>query len=133
MDGFITQKVNALGAEPLLFWGSFRPNGTSNPDSANNVGPPGLRPFTVAYAATGQYTVTLPAGLSVPANATIQLTAQAADLSSYFEVMLIGDHALATTRSFIIQAKRAASGNAPASAAGTRIHFAIFGNNSTGA
>jgi hypothetical protein len=131
MIGFLTQRLQALGAEPHVLWGSFAPNGASTPDSDDNEGPPGLRAFTTAYAATGQYTVTLPAGMSMPANVTIAAFAQAADLTGYFEVMTTGAYDT-TTRTFVIQAKRAGSGYEVAAAAGARIHFAIFFNNSTG-
>ncbi len=132
MDGFHTQGVKALGAEPTVLWGSFAPNGTDNPAVASNGGSPGLRAFTTVYAATGQYTITLPVGLSMPGVPTVMVSAQAADLTGYFEVMTVGAYS-AATRSFIVQAKRANSGNAPAAAAGCRIHFALLFNNSSGA
>jgi hypothetical protein len=132
MEGYFLQALKGMGAEPCVLWGSFAPNGGSDPDSDDNEGPPGLRAFTTAYAATGQYTVTLPAGLSLPANVTVAAFPQAADLAGYFEVMTVGAYD-STTRTFVIQAKRAASGNAPAAAAGCRIHFLLCFNNSTGA
>lgn len=131
MHGFHTQPVHGLGGTPTMLWGSFAPNGTSDPTVASNGGPPGLRPFTVAYAATGQYTLTLPEGVTPIGTPTLIVSPQAADLTGYFEVMQVGAYD-ATTRSFVVQAKRAGSGNAPAAAAGCRIHFAIFFNNSTG-
>ncbi len=132
MHGFHTQKVNALGGEPTLLWGSFAPNGTDDPDVDSNGGPPGLKPFTVEYAATGAYTLTLPENLTPVGTPTICVSPQAADLTGYFEVMQTGAYD-PTTRSFVIQAKRAASGNAPAAAAGCRIHCISAFNNSTGA
>ncbi len=133
MDGFIVQELDALGAEPRVLWGSFAPNGTSNPLVASNGGPPGLRAFTTVYAATGQYTVTLPAGINIPSGVvpTVLVSAQCASLGAYFEVVQIGAFNT-TTRSFVVNAKQGASGNAVAAAAGARIHFAIFFNNSTG-
>lgn len=131
MDGFHVQPLGGLGAEGRVLWGSFAPNGASNPLTSSNGGPPGLRAFTTVYAATGQYTVTLPAGLALVGTPTILLSAQAADLTGYFEVIQTGAYN-AATRSFVVQAKRAGSGNAPAAAAGCRIHFALLFNNSTG-
>jgi hypothetical protein len=129
MDGFYTQELNAFGAEPHNLWGSFAPNGTSDPLTASNGGP--IRAFTTVYAATGQYTVTLPAGLVLPGVPTVIVSAQAADLAGYFEVMTIGAFN-AATRSFVVQAKRASAGQAVAAAAGARIHFLLCFNNSTG-
>lgn len=134
MDGFFTQPLRALGGSPRVYWGSFQCNGTSDPSSATFRYPPGLK-FTVAYSATGVYTVTLPAGLGLPGQpGCIVVSPQFSALADYFEVGIIGETTLnATTRQFVIQAKRAASGNAPANTAGNRINFAIFFNNSTGA
>ena len=132
MNGFITQMVEGLGAEPMILWGSFAPNGSSTPAVASNGGPPGLKAFTVAYAATGAFTVTLPVGCTPVGTPTILLSAQAADLTEYFEVIQTGAYN-ATTRSFVIQAKRAGTGREVAAAAGARIHFALIFNNSTGA
>ncbi len=134
MDGFITQDLAGLGGEPTCLWGSFAPNGATNPVVTANGGPPGMKAFTTVYAATGQFTVTLPAGITIPtANSqpTIIVTGQAADLTGYFEVITTGAW-VAATRSFVIQVKRAGSGYEAAAAAGCRIHFAIFFNNSTG-
>lgn len=132
MDGFHKQHVMSLGSSPTILRGSFAPNGTSDPLVASNGGPRGLRAFTTVYAATGQYTVTLPTGLILPGTPTIMVSAQAADLTNYFEVMTVGAFD-AVARSFVVQAKRAASGFAPAAAAGCRIHFGLFFNDSTGA
>ena len=131
MDGFFAQALKGLGGAPHALWGSFKPNGSSDIDSDDNTGPPGLRAFTTEYAATGEYTVTLPEGMSLPANATVVAFPQADQLSSYFEVMTIGDYD-PTTRSFVIQAKRANNAYEVAAATGTRIHFVILFNNSTG-
>ncbi len=132
MDGYFLQPVKGGGGEPTVLWGSFAPNGTDDPDSANNGGPPGLRAFTTVYAATGQYTITLPEGWGLIGTPTILVSAQAADLTGYFEVMTTGAYD-PSTRSFVVQAKRANTGEAPAAAAGCRIHFALIFNNSSGA
>lgn len=123
--------MSALGGDPVCYFGSFAPNGSSAPLVASNGGPPGLKAFTVAYAATGQFTVTLPGGLNVAGTPTIVVSAQCADLTEYFEVVTIGAYN-STARSFVIQAKRAGSGREVAAAAGARIHFAILFNNSSG-
>lgn len=127
-----TQPAKSLGGEPRYAACSFAPNGTDNPLVASNKGPQGLKAFTTVYAATGQYTITFPADCAPPADTVFQLTAQCADLTGYFEVVQIGAYD-ATTRALVVQAKRAGSGNAPAAAAGCRIHIAMFFNDSTGA
>jgi hypothetical protein len=132
MDGQFTQGLKAPGGEPRAVWGSFAPNGSSTPVVTSNGGPPGLKAFTVAYAATGAFTVTLPVGYGLVGTPTILVSAQAADLTEYFEVIQTGAYS-PTTRSFVIQAKRAGSGREVAAAAGARIHFAALFNNSTGA
>lgn len=132
MDGFIVQALKGLGAEGRVLWGSFAPNGSSNPSSTSNGGPPGLKAFTTVYAATGQFTVTLPAGLSMPGTPTVVAFAQAADLTNWFDVCAVGAYN-ATARSFVIQAHRSGTGREVAAAAGARIHFVLLFNNSTGA
>lgn len=124
-----TEPLKGLGAEGRAIWGSFAPNGTSNPLLASNSGPPGLRAFTVVYSATGVYTVTLPVDCGPPTAATILLSAQADVLADYFEVIQIGAYN-ATTRTFVVQAKQGASGVAVAANAGARIHFAVLFNDS---
>ncbi len=132
MHGYFSQPLHGLGAMPFVLWGSFAPDGTDDPDSDDNEGPPGLKAFTVTEANTGAFTVTLPEGCTPVGTPIILVSASAADLTGYFEVMTTGEYD-ASTRSFVIQAKRANSGNAPTSAAGCRINFALFFNNSTGA
>ncbi len=131
MDGFHTQLLHGLGAEGRVLWGSFAPNAGLTPSAASNGGPPGLKAFTTAYAATGAFTVTLPAGLVLPGVPTIMVSAQAENLTEYFAVMTVGAFVVAT-RSFVIQAHRAGTGREIAAAAGARIHFALLFNNSSG-
>jgi len=127
-----TQCAKSLGGEPRYAACSFAPNGASDPAVANNTGPRGLKRFTTVYAATGQYTITFPADCRPPADTVFQLTAQAADLAGYFEVIQVGAYN-ASTGVLVVQAKRAGSGNAPAAAAGCRIHISMFFNDSSGA
>lgn len=132
MDGSFLQPMKGGGGEPVAFWGSFAPNGSSTPAVTSNGGPPGLAAATVAYAATGAFTVTLPEGWNAVGTPTILLGKQAESLSEWFEVMQV-DAYNATTRSFVIQAHRAGTGREVAASADARIHWAIFFNNSTGA
>ena len=129
---YMTQPAKGFGAEPRYAAVSFCPNGTDAPLTASNEGPPGLKSFTTTYTATGLYTVVFPADFAPPANSVFLVTPQPADLTGYFEASQVGDYT-ASTRTLLIQAKRAGSGNAPAAAAGCRIHIGIFFNDSTGA
>lgn len=134
MDGFFPQPLKGGGAEPRVLWGSFQTNGTSDPSATTFRYPPGFK-FTVTYSATGVYTVTMPSGVILPAQpGVILVSAQFATLATdYFEVGVVGESTLnTTTKQFVIQAKRAGSGQAPANTAGNRINFAILFNNSTG-
>ena len=135
MDGFQTYQVECLGPEPLVYWGSFQCNSTSNPASTTFRGPPGLVGFSVVYSATGVFTVTLPAGLALPAQAySIVVSPQFAVLATdWFDCAVLGESTLnSTTRQFVVQAHRSGTGQAPANTAGNRINFAIFATNSTG-
>jgi len=129
---WITQIIKGLGAEPRVAWCSFAPNGTSDPATASNTGPRGLKAFTTTYAATGLYTITFPSDFAPPSDATFLVVPQPADLTGYFEASQVGAYNSAT-RQLQVQAKRANSGNAPAAAAGCRIHIGIFFNDSSGA
>jgi hypothetical protein len=133
MNGHSSYVMFGLGPDRYLLGGSFAPNGGSAPDPASFRGREGL-PFTVAYEATGIFTVTLPEGFTLPAQPHfILVSAQAADAAAWFEVMVVGETLLNTaTKSFVIQAHRSGTANAPAAAAGTRINFAIFTQNNTG-
>lgn len=127
----IDQPVHGYGPFPRSTRASFAPNGTSDPVTANNHGPPGVKNFTTVYAATGQYTITFPVDFAPPASTIFIVSAQCADLTNYFEVVQIGAYD-AVNRVLVIQAKRAAAGNAPAAAAGCRIHIGMIFNDSTG-
>lgn len=131
MDGRLSQILRAFGGEPLAFWGSFAPNGSSTPLVASNGGPPGLKATTIAYAADGAFTLTLPAGFTPVGTPTIVAHGQAASLSEWFSLNQIGAYN-PTTRQFVLQAHRAGTGREVPAAAGARIHWAILFNNSTG-
>ena len=131
MDGSFVQELYAGGGEPRLLWASFAPNAASTPAVASNEGPPGLRAFTTAYAATGAFTVTLPVGWTPVDTPHIFVSAQCQSLGEWLEVCTTGSYN-ATTRSFVIQAHRNGTGREVAAHADARIHFAIAFNNSTG-
>lgn len=131
MNGHDVQSLKAGGPEPVLLWASFAPNGSSTPLTASNEGPPGLRAFTTAYAATGAFTVTLPVGWTPVDTPHIFVSAQCESLTEHFAVCVTGAYS-ATNRTFVIQAHRNGTGREVAAHANARIHFAIAFNNSTG-
>lgn len=135
MDGYITNSVEAIGPDPLVYYGSFQCNASSDPSSTTFRAPPGFRAFTVTYAATGTYTVTLPAGCTLPSQPyVVACWPQFATLATdWFECGTLGETTLnAATRQFVIQAHRNGTAREPANTAGNRINFAIFATNSTG-
>lgn len=134
MNGQSSYVMFGLGPDRYLLGGSFQTNGTNNPSSSTFRGTQGLL-FTVAYSPTGVYTVTLPAGFTLPAQPLfVAAWPQFADLSTdWFEVAILGETTLnASTRQFVIQAHRSGTAQAPANTAGNRINFAIFTQNNTG-
>lgn len=135
MNGEHRGELLCLGPDKYCLVGSFAPNGTDAPLAASSRGRKFGFTFTVAYSATGVFTVTLPSNMSFPNQPeAILVSAQVDALASYFAVMVVGETTLNTaTRQFVIQAHRAGTGEAPAAAAGTRINFAIFISNTTGA
>lgn len=126
--------LKACGPDRVLLAGSFAPNGAVAPVTTSSRGRDFGHTFTVAYAATGIYTVTLPSSFTLPAQpGALIVTAQYDALASWFDVAIIGETTLtSTTRSFVLQAHRAGVANAPAAAAGTRINFMILCSNNTG-
>lgn len=132
MHGLISQPLEALGAEPFAIWGSFAPNAALTPAAASNKGPPGVVAFTTAYAATGAFTVTLPAGCVPVGTPQIFVSAQCESLTEHFAVCVTGSYS-STARTFTIQAHRNGTGREVAAHASARIHFVLLFNNSTGA
>jgi hypothetical protein len=115
--------------ETVIGSGRFRPNGTSNP-SATLMGGNLKGYFSVAYTATGLYTVTLARGFKFPSDRlpTIVVSCSNADNTAThrFQVNLVGDWNN-TTRSFVVQARQEATALAPPSNAGNWISFVLVG------
>jgi hypothetical protein len=135
MDGHSPYRLWGLGPDRFVLAGSFQTNAGSNPSSSTYRGKDGLA-FTVTYAATGVFTVTLPAGFRLPAQPlAIGAWAQFADLATdWFEVAVVGETTLnASTRQFVLQAHRSGVAREVANTAGNRINFHIFTQNNTGA
>lgn len=131
LHAYMTQLLKAVGPEPTALWGSFAPNGSSNPTTSDNEGPPGVKAFTTEYAATGAFTVTLPEGCTPVGTPQIFVSAQCQSLAEHFQVCAVGAYD-ATNRQFVVQAHRNGTGREVAANAGARIHWVLLFNNSTG-
>ena len=120
-----------------IMWGSFAPNATSTPATADFLGSLKGR-FSVAYSATGIYTVTLGTGLSFPENPVILLTSQCVDMTDTNRFWVVQKGAYSNTnRTFDIQALQdsaaaASAGFAVPANAANRIAFMLCIINSTG-
>lgn len=127
--------LKGIGPDRIILSGSFAPNTAANPLAASSRGREFGNGFVVTYAATGIYTVTFPAGYTLPAQpATIIVSPQCDTFANWFEVIVVGETTLNTvTRQFVIQAHRNGVANQPAVAAGCRINFALQVSNNTGA
>jgi hypothetical protein len=129
MDGFFTQILKALGAEPRLYRGSFAANGTASPATASNRAPPGFN-FVATRSATGTFSVQVPVGCGLPALPySIQVTPNPTTAADYFEANVVGDGTLnASGRAFTILTHRGGTALDPTGRVGFSIHF----DNSTG-
>jgi hypothetical protein len=123
-----------IGPDRIILAGSFAPNTAAAPLAASSRGREFGCLFTVTYAATGVYTVTFPAGYTLPAQpASIIVSPQFDAIASGFEVAVIGETTLTSaTRQFVIQAHRARTPFEAVAAAGTRINFLLHVSNNTG-
>lgn len=123
--------LKVLGTDGILYAASFQTNAAANPLASTFRAAPGLI-FTVTYAATGIYTVTLDPSLNLPdLPSCIRVSPQFAVLATdWFECAVVGEFNR-TTRSFVVQAHRGGVANAPAATAGNRINFTIQFRNST--
>lgn len=135
MDGNFSLPLRGFGPDPFVLFGSFQCNASSDPSSTTFRGPTALKGFTVSYAATGVFTVTLPEGFTLPAQAyCVAAWPQYATLATdWFECGIVGETTLnASTRQFVVQAHRSGTAREVANTAGNRINFAIFCTNSGG-
>lgn len=133
MNGFDTRPIKGLGNEPMVLWGSFETNGSSDPTDLRYSR--GFN-FTAELTDTGEVTITVPSGCILPAQpGSIVVSAQFATLATdWFEVGVVGESTLnASTRQFVIQMHRSGTAREPAATNGNRVNFAIFFNNTTGA
>lgn len=132
MDGLNRGELLTIGKDQYLLTGSFAVNGGSAVDQTTRRGTDLGFPFSVTYAATGQFTVTLPSGMGFVAQpGSIVVSPQWDAVANWFDVAVVGDFNL-TARSFLIQAHRSGTANAPPAGTGARINFAIKVSNTTG-
>lgn len=135
MNGEHRGELLTLGPDKYCLSGSFAPNGSSDPASTSSRGRRFGFTFTVTYAATGVYTVTFPSNMSFPNQVeAVILTPQVDAVANWFDLVAVGETTLnTTTRQLVIQAHRAGTPREVAAAAGSRINFAIYASNTTGA
>lgn len=124
-----TTVIKALHApgRACLGTGGFRPNAASDPSSTYFRGSlKGL--YTVAYAATGLYTVTFDAGFEFPQKPLIVLAETMVDVTNTnrFRAVKKGDWNN-TTRQFVIASLQESAAFAIPSDADNWIDFFIFG------
>lgn len=120
--------VKGFLPESVLGSGRFRTNAAATP-TVFGGSLKGL--YTVTYAATGLFTVTLHKRFKFPSSRppTILLSRHSVDVTNTnrFEVSLVTDWTPAT-RSFVIQAHQGATAFQVPSNANNWIHFVLIGN-----
>lgn len=126
--------LKGIGPERILLCGSFACNGGTAPVVTDSRGREYGHLFTVAYAATGQFTLSWPSGYTTPAQpGAIVVSPQWDAVANWFDVAVVGESTLtATTRTLLIQAHRSGTANAPAAGTGARINFMLHVSNNTG-
>lgn len=132
MNGHYATPAKLFGADEYVMAGSFATNGTTSPTSAMLRKPLGLN-FTVAYSATGIYTVTFPSNLKLPAipyHVEAHLNGAVADWAA---VTVTGVNMSAATPNIVLALHRAGTAQAPpANGNGASVHFKLVFTNSTG-
>lgn len=125
------EPLHTNATDVVVVSGSFQTNGGSAPSSTTFRSTTGSS-FTVGYAATGVFTVTLGSDLTFPDKpiAVILTKGGAVLATDWFDLLQIGEYNT-TTRALVIQAHRAGTANAPANTAGNRINFTLIFRNST--
>lgn len=139
MHGHAEQYAKGLGPENFSIGFSFQ---TTTTPGALDATAQSFRKatgwsgrFSVSYAATGIYTITLPTGMILPSQPhSISVDPQAATLATdWFECLVIGETTLnATTKQIVVQCHRNGTAQAPANTAGNRINVTLCFQNNTG-
>lgn len=128
----IRYPVHGLGPDETVGELSFSPNGTSNPTLI--VGSMAKYVTSIAYSATGIYTITFNSRFRFPVPPHFMCSALVESLANYFAVIQVGTYDT-VNKVLVLQAIQAGSGYAvPASSvAGTaRVNVATFVRNSSG-
>jgi len=103
--------------------------GTTNPDRC----PKRVAGTTVTYAATGVYTVVIPATFTAGLPYAVEATPQCDAFADWFEVIVVGEVTQSGgNMTIVLQTHRNGVANAPAAAAGSRINLQIVGSDSGG-
>jgi hypothetical protein len=118
-------QLDCLGEERVVIAGSFRPNGASAVNNALNTG----LGFSVAWTATGLFTITLADAYAelVSATASIQMAA-ATDVKPQWRAINV---TTATGGTLQLASLAIATDTDIASNAGNRVHFVLVLKNTT--
>lgn len=124
--------LKGVGPERVLLAGSFDANAGANPVVLR--GREFGFTFTVIYAPTGLFTITLPPGFTLPAQpGAIITTPQWDSTTNWFDVAVLGETSLiTTTRQFVLQTHRSGTPQQVPANAGARVNFMLHVSNNTG-
>lgn len=132
MNGVYANCLRSFAIEGLYGVGSFEVNGTSAPTAAQLVALRGL-PFSVAYSATGIYTITFdPSRFKLPKRAVLCRAHLDGPLADYAGVTVLANELHLPACRIQLQLHRTGVAQAPP-ASGSYVSFEFFGENSTGA
>lgn len=132
MQGVYTSPAKTFGAAELLGYGSFATNGTSSPTLAMRRMQRGLQ-FTVAYSATGIYTLTFDRKYKALKPCTIVGAWLNSALADYADVAVTANELHLPARRLVLQLHRAGVAQAPpANANGAFVNFEFVATNTNG-
>ncbi len=133
MNGQYSAFARSFGAEEYIGVGSFKCNGGASPAVGNIIQQRGL-PFTVAYTATGIYTLQFTAATKLPKRAAYVDARIQSALADYADVLVIENSLHLPANRLVFQLNRAGVAQAPpADANNAWISFEFVGTNNTGA
>lgn len=133
MNGHYASLAKTFDADGYLGVGSFATNGTSSPTASMLRKQMGL-PFTVAYSATGIYTITFDKRFRLPKEPFLVIARLQSALADWADVIVTGQALKSGTPTITLQLHRSGTAQAPpTNANGAFVHFAFVGTNNTGA
>lgn len=132
MNGVFTSPAKTFGPAEYLGFGSFATNGASSPTNAMRRMQSGLR-FTVAYTATGIYTLTFDKKYKALKPCTIVKAWLTGPMADYAEVSVTANELHLPACRLVLQLHRAGVAQAPAANAnGVFVNFEFVATNTSG-